>query len=484
MPTAVLDIGGTIVNGTATEVSGNSSTITFATGTTTSGTTLTISGTLPSGDGNKIIKITEATDHAGNTVSDTSLETASGASINLVTPMTWGDVEDQITTSSGSTTITITNDITVDSMISILTGKDITITSNGNYTLTRGNFTQEFFNITGSSLTLEAGGANTITLDGNQDSSGTVTRPLIFVNSGSLTLGAGSILEKNYASSNGGAVQAIGGTVTVSGGIIRNNKTTATNNRGGGLYITNAAFTMSSGSIYGNTSASTGGGINLYNCTSVSITGGAIYDNDAGANTTSSEKNGGGIYIQNNTASISNVSIYNNSADANGGGICVNNATLTLEDVYIGVNSSNPGATNTGNTATTNGGGIMLIKGTINMQSGVIMNNTASKWGGGVCIGNGAGTYIATFTMTDGHICKNQVTNASTGKGGGVYVTEEDSASFIGTGAVDAEIKGNTKDGSPNNVEWAASGASYIKGNVKVGGESGEGDSCSWVPVP
>ncbi|MDR0586326.1 MAG: hypothetical protein LBG26_03710 [Treponema sp.] len=373
--------------------------------------------------------------------------------VTIVFPATaldWSYIDNMITSASGPTIITITSDITVTSTINLLSGKEITIKSDGNWKLVRAStFTNEFFNMTGASLTLQADSGKTITLDGDSFSS---SRPLIYMNSGTLTLGAGSILEKNYNSTQGGAVYALGGSVVINGGVIRNNKTTnAGNGYGGGLAISGVSdFSMSAGSIYGNQSAGNGGGLNLYNTTTAAITGGSIYGNQAGAN---------------------------------GGGICVDTTSLTLSNFYLGIDSSNPTTTTNGNSATTNGGGIMLVKGTITMNSGFIMYNATEKWGGGVCVGNASVNNNVTFSMNGGHICKNRVTGTGINEGGGVYLTQESNAVFDGSSASDAEIKENKNASNvASNVEHAAIGTTYTRGNVKVGGEGGESDTCTWVP--
>ncbi len=156
----------------------------------------------------------------------------------------------------------------------------------------------------------------------------------VYAHGGTVSVCGGSI-EGNTATGDGGGIYVWGGSVTVCGGSISNN--TAANTyagmpgvelgRGGGVFILNAAtFSMSGGSIEGNTAAKYGGGI--YSEGAFDITGGSLRSNV-------SQDNGGGIYVNSGTAKISgNFVLYGNTApDDKIGGLYV---SLDSSDIVKG----------------------------------------------------------------------------------------------------------------------------------------------------
>ena len=165
------------------------------------------------------------------------------------------------------------------------------------------------------------------------------------------------------------------GHLTLSGGTITGNR----GGQGGAVYVNNSTFTMTGGSITNN----------------------QVADN----------KNGGGVLIasNNNVSSTFNMSggtISGNSA-AEGGGVFVSSGTFNMT-----------GGTISGNTATTEGGGVKISgsNGVFTMTGGTITNNSAPK-GGGVMLNNG------TFNISDTPtIAGNTNGNANTPAANNVYL--------------------------------------------------------------
>ena len=164
---------------------------------------------------------------------------------------------------------------------------------------------------------------------------------------GELTISGEGVIKGGKSSNTGGAIHN-SGTLTITGGTIRDNSSTYA---GGGIY-NNGTLTINGGSVYNNTTSKLGAGI--YNATSKTLTlsGGTIDNN------TNNGENGGGIYNA-GTLTISSGSITNNKvigATMSGGGI-YNNGSLTIN-----------GGTIQNNTATNYGGGIYHDGATFNLQ--------------------------------------------------------------------------------------------------------------------
>lgn len=218
---------------------------------------------------------------------------------------------------------------------------------------------------------------------------------------------------------------------TLSGGTLENNRVTddAAGGSGGAVW-TSGNFTMTGGTVRGN-SAPYGGGITVFR--DASITGGTVENNQART------KSGGGILALSPTSRSprskltfgGTATVRNNVAGDNSGGISVTGTILTMT-----------GGTVTGNTAGNTGGGITLGSTDSTIQGGVISNNKVSgttDGGGGVRIftsgrltlsggeisGNttvrtgGGVTSNGEIIMTGGTIRDNAVTKSAEQQGGG-----------------------------------------------------------------
>ena len=215
--------------------------------------------------------------------------------------------------------------------------------------------------------------------------------------------------------SDGGGVYIDGGTFTMTGGTISGN---TANFDGGGVELVNGTFTMTGGTISGNSAYDWGGGV-LVNNGTFTMSGGTISDNTA-------KTFGGGVYVAYGTFNMSGGTISGNTAQS-GGGVGVDNyGTFTMN-----------GGTISGNTAQSGGGVGVDNYGTFTMNGGTISNNSAVYNDDG---GNGGGVYVAygTFTMTGGTISDNMATYF------GSCVYENGGTVSISGGYLDGTIDGST----------------------------------------
>jgi len=250
---------------------------------------------------------------------------------------------------------------------------------------------------------------------------------LVSIYGGSFTLNEGAIVRNNA----GNGVYVSGGVFSMTGGTISGN----TASYGGGVSVSSGTFTMSGGSISGNTVLS-GGGVYVSSGT-FTMSGGIISDNtgsgvyvSSGTFTISggsiSDNTGNGVYVSGGVFSMTGGTISGNTASyGGGGGVSVSSGTFTMS-----------GGSISGNTVMS-GGGVYVSSGTFTMSGGSISGNTSSYYGGGVFISSG------TFTMSGGSISG----NTSSYYGGGVYVS---SGTFALGGT--SVITGNTANGIANNV--------------------------------
>ena len=213
---------------------------------------------------------------------------------------------------------------------------------------------------------------------------------------------------------------------------------------GGGVYVTrNAAFTMSGGTISGN-SAQRGGGVftagtfTMHSGTisdNAAFIGGGVYVDEDGTNNIRPFIVGDGVYVdeggifergtfEGGTFTMSGGTISDNAAEGGGGVHVDTGGTFTMSDGTISGNSARDGGgvnigdatfTMSGGTVSGNvaskGGGVLVWGGTFTMNEGIVSGNSA--WMGG-----GVDVLWGTFTMSGGTVSG----NSSEKSGGGVSV--------------------------------------------------------------
>ena len=221
---------------------------------------------------------------------------------------------------------------------------------------------------------------------------------------------------------------------------------------GGGVYVdADCRFTMTGGTIRDNNSYGNGGGV--YVAGTFTMTGGTIRNNN-------SYGTGGGVYVNGGTFTMTGGTISGNTAPA-GGGVDVYGGTFTMNGDNAAIRGNT--ATNfgggvclenvsgskfilkngavSGNTAGSFGGGVFIWpNGTLEMSGGEISDNIATSFdGGGVTVWDGGA-----LQMTGGSISRNSAPRY----GGGVYVNGSSTLQVSGK----AFVTGNLQGEAENNV--------------------------------
>ena len=170
------------------------------------------------------------------------------------------------------------------------------------------------------------------------------------------------------------------------GSAVTGNTVTSANGYGGGVYVNGGTFTMSGGTVSGNTSSSSGGG---------------------------------GVYVASGTFTMSSGAVSGNTANR-GGGVYMAGGTFTMSDGTVSGNTVTSGANGYGY-----GGGVHVGSGTFTMSGGTVSGNTVTSGTNGYSYGGGVYAGGGTFTMSGGTVSGNTVTTTSSSAGnlygGGVY---------------------------------------------------------------
>ena len=231
---------------------------------------------------------------------------------------------------------------------------------------------------------------------------------------------------------------------------------------GGGVYLeANCIFNMIGGEIIGNAASNVadkgnddnevvngGGGV----CTAgvFSMSGGSIKGNTTqfasvvdgnGTYLASGQRNaavccGGGVFVkEGGTLSLSNTGVIAGNVALHGGGVH-NRGTFNMTGGTIGGSE-----TADQNVSLFIGAGVYLTKGTFNLGGGIITGNYApNNAGGGVSVAAGGSADAPMFSMSGGSITKNAAKS-----GGGVNVTGYATVSG-GTITDNTLVSGNGKD--------------------------------------
>ena len=313
----------------------------------------------------------------------------------------------------------------------------------GNYILTSGSLTLT------KALTLTGNAANDTIIDGND------AHRLFYVDDAPIFFN--DLTLTNGADDNGGALYVIGvnAHAVLSNTIIADNAVTAD---GGGLYLDYGRITIQGNTQLSNNTADNHGGA-IYNANgeiiidnaeidnNIAREGGGIYQQWGGAslefndgnihhNTTTETSNfyypGGGMQIGQGRATL-NGGIIQHNTSYRGGGLVVGNGSVILNGTRIYSNTATYGGgvyvvdtnavfTQTAGTIEHNhagglpdteygGGGLYIYLGTVYLNGGRVMSNTAVHRGGGLQIRNGA------LIIDGGQI----LSNTSGTEGGGIY---------------------------------------------------------------
>lgn len=236
----------------------------------------------------------------------------------------------------------------------------------------------------------------------------------------------------NSANGNGGAIYAGPDTrLELSGAFLESN--TAVEERGGGLYMLNAASLDCVNSSFRSGSALLeGGGMALDSVNEVQLTGTSIFDNDAG--------NGGGIFTINTTARITDMLCWSNRAFSQGGGLYLGpGSDIEVEAGDFVNNRVIVSASGDGGAIHVEDAARCILRNNF-LRDNTILNGR----GAGIFVGGAAIVFIEDNQLIDNRTGAN-------GLGGGIFVDNSE-----------AHVRGNTL---LRNRAWIGGGL-YLVGSV------------------
>ena len=201
---------------------------------------------------------------------------------------------------------------------------------------------------------------------------------------------------------------------------------------GGGLSVVNGTLNINNGAGIQNC-------FSIYNGGGINVSGGTLILNSGEITGNIAENNGGGVYLSNGSDfTMTGGSITSNQAKYNGGGVAVVGSSFIMGGGLIYNNVTTSSISN----SITGGGGVYLShggnrKGVFTMNGGTILKNKAYEYGGGIYAGKGTGTAInSSITMNGGFITENTTTRSS-GRGGGVALSDYAEFFLINGGTID-----------------------------------------------
>ena len=256
---------------------------------------------------------------------------------------------------------------------------------------------------------------------------GSTLRPSGYIGTANITLSGSAVVQGQFIMAAGAASAP---SFEMTGGTLRPNNAgggsfTYVKPDGGAVYIEDGTFSMSGGTISG-FSVQKGGAVYIENG-SFTMTGGTIEDCSADY--------GGAVYIGGGTVNISDGTIADNRSSGSGGGVYVDNGSFTMSAGTI-----------TGIYAVKNGGGVSVSSSTsdvtVNITGGSITGNSAGEYGGGLSVVPDA-SYDATVILgvaSQGWTNPDISGNSAIQGGGGVYANGADAAITINSGKVKDNI--------------------------------------------
>lgn len=219
-----------------------------------------------------------------------------------------------------------------------------------------------------------------------------------------------TVVRGNSATRAGGGIEAVGGTTELTGVTLRGNETGAVPGNGGGLHLTGeGTVTVVGGVVRDNVASAEGGG--LWNSAdgTMTVRGTRILQNEArGA---AADQGGGGLYNDGGSLRVEKAVLEDNTATGtagSGGGVLNAAGVLTVVGGRI-----------EGNTAVRAGGGIEAVAGSTVVEGTTVRANAA-----GATPGNGGGLHL-TGAGTVEIVEATVVANTATAEGGGLWNSAE-----------------------------------------------------------
>ena len=288
-----------------------------------------------------------------------------------------------------------------------------------------------------------AGGKATLTISGGQIFTGSIGggKGTTSTGSAAVKITGGTIIGQVMMEGDGSSFEMTDGVIDNTNSADYNFQKTD----GGAVWIQTGTATMSGGTIK-NTNAVKGGAIY--------VSGGSFAMSGGNISSTSATANGGAIYVSGGSVSISGGNITDVSAEE-GGAVYV-----AVTDVSDGDSFTMSGGTIQNATATEgSGGAVAVANGKASMNGGSIKNSTASADGGAVSVSGGS------FTMfggtiggdADGEEC------SANSDGGAVSVT---GGEFIMTGGLIQNSE--TASGNGGAVSVSGGGSASMSGNSVI----------------
>jgi len=286
-----------------------------------------------------------------------------------------------------------------------------------------------------------------------------------------LTMNDGEI-SRNIVSSRGGGVRVLDAEFNMYDGTISNNASFASvpadRAGGGGVYVGIGTFNMHGGTVEDNHSMIGGGVLSPWAEGEVNLYGGNIRNNITQAESNDIILEGGGIWAAENTLNMYGGTIEGNHAVRGGGVHATDGEVFTMFGGTIEGNTADEGGgvwagndaefymetggspenptsgtiirnTSEGPTGRSGGGGVFAVhNATIEMNDGLIEENSAIVRGGGINFHSSQGS------ISGGIIRGNTV---SSGNGGGIHITQGSSLDIFG-----GEIVGNSASNAGGGV--------------------------------
>ena len=268
----------------------------------------------------------------------------------------------------------------------------------------------------------------------------------------------------------------------MSGGTIRNSYHTDEEykhikSNGGAVYMEQGTFSMSGGIIQ-NCSGISGGAVYIQGTPQTTFT----MSNDAKIISCSAESSGGAVYLENGQVILNGGTIYDNLAEqGNGGGVCVVGGNFLMPEESTAVIEANA-AYSKSEPGYGSGGGIYVTSKsgnvTVDLLSGKIQNNTSDRTGGGIAVNVADGTNVAanvTVGIADAKTNQNPLISGNRASllGGGMYVKGTHANIVIN----DGKILNNLTAAYVDNPDVANEG-----GTVKLVGGSVESVTVTYLP--
>lgn len=331
-------------------------------------------------------------------------------------------------------------DNSADDVITLPAGTyELTVTGNGEEFAATGDLD---ITDTSGSLTINGAGSDTTTIDGNSDTNSTDDRVLDVKTSTTVVINDVTVTDGSVTNATGGGIRNYGSLTMEDVIVTANSGDTddlfATGN-GAGMYCDGGSVDLTNITVSDNTATSSdgsfnGGGASLtLNCDITIDT--ATFSGNA------TEDAGGGLILgtDENTVTVTDITISENSAGYAGGLYIIGSDT---ESNYLTINRMTVNDNTSGGLA----GGIALV-GPAYITNATIIGNAADTHGGGIMVANSA---YADAVLAHVSIFQNyaDADDSGSGDGGGIYIYGSGPDIYMNGSLLAANYVGDPDDAS------------------------------------